>query len=186
MEEDQLRGRGGSRLDRDGHPRDVHTGAPAGHRRQLHRLPGAARRARQARRAKSSVPGREQRTGPAAGSAIWSVGCPQAKLGVFWHTQGSGKTVSMIFFTQKVLRTMAGNWTFVIVTDRDDLDEQAYKEFAAAASSRSTRRPPHRRTFGAATRGPAVRIHADPEVPDRTRRTTPSPLGPRRRHRHHG
>ena len=57
---------------------------------------------------------------------------PPAKLGVFWHTQGSGKTVSMIFFTQKVLRTMPGNWTFVIVTDRDDLDEQAYKEFAAA------------------------------------------------------
>jgi type I restriction enzyme R subunit len=57
---------------------------------------------------------------------------PPAKLGVFWHTQGSGKTVSMIFFTQKVLRTMPGNWTFVIVTDREDLDEQAYKEFAAA------------------------------------------------------
>src|SRR5207248_3779322 len=55
-----------------------------------------------------------------------------AKLGVFWHTQGSGKTVSMIFFTQKVLRTRPGNWTFVIVTDRDDLDEQAYKEFSAA------------------------------------------------------
>jgi type I restriction enzyme R subunit len=57
---------------------------------------------------------------------------PAAKLGVFWHTQGSGKTVSMIFFTQKVLRTMPGNWTFVVVTDRDDLDEQAYKEFSAA------------------------------------------------------
>ena len=55
-----------------------------------------------------------------------------AKLGVFWHTQGSGKTVSMIFFTQKVLRTMPGNWTFVIVTDRDDLDDQVYKEFTAA------------------------------------------------------
>src|SRR5207245_2094626 len=51
---------------------------------------------------------------------------------VFWHTQGSGKTVSMIFFTQKVLRTIPGNWTFVIVTDRDDLDEQAHREFAAA------------------------------------------------------
>lgn len=57
---------------------------------------------------------------------------PAAKLGVFWHTQGSGKTISMIFFTQKVLRTLPGNWTFVIVTDRDDLDEQAYKEFSAA------------------------------------------------------
>src|SRR5438552_1818886 len=49
---------------------------------------------------------------------------PAGKLGVFWHTQGSGKTVSMIFFTQKVLRTMAGHWTFVIVTDRDDLDRR--------------------------------------------------------------
>lgn len=57
---------------------------------------------------------------------------PPAKLGVFWHTQGSGKTVSMIFFTQKVLRTMPGNWTFVVVTDREDLDEQAYEEFSAA------------------------------------------------------
>lgn len=56
----------------------------------------------------------------------------RGRLGVFWHTQGSGKTVSMIFFTQKVLRTTQGNWTFVIVTDRDDLDDQAHKEFAAA------------------------------------------------------
>ncbi|MBJ7598189.1 type I restriction endonuclease subunit R [Candidatus Nephthysia bennettiae] len=56
----------------------------------------------------------------------------RGRLGVFWHTQGSGKTVSMMFFSQKVLRTLAGNWTFVIVTDRDDLDDQAYKEFSAA------------------------------------------------------
>lgn len=56
----------------------------------------------------------------------------RGQLGVFWHTQGSGKTVSMMFFSQKVLRTTPGNWTFVIVTDRDDLDEQAYKEFSAA------------------------------------------------------
>jgi len=56
----------------------------------------------------------------------------KGKLGVFWHSQGSGKTVSMIFFSQKVLRTRPGNWTFVIVTDRDDLDEQAYKEFSSA------------------------------------------------------
>ena len=56
----------------------------------------------------------------------------RGKLGVFWHSQGSGKTISMIFFTQKVLRTMPGNWSFVIVTDRQDLDDQAHKEFAAA------------------------------------------------------
>jgi type I restriction enzyme, R subunit len=51
------------------------------------------------------------------------------KLGVFWHTQGSGKTLSMLFFSQKVLRKMPGNWSFVIVTDREDLDDQAHKEF---------------------------------------------------------
>src|SRR5713226_114471 len=56
----------------------------------------------------------------------------RGKLGVFWHTQGSGKTISMMFFTQKVLRKYPGNWSFVIVTDRDDLDEQAYKEFLYA------------------------------------------------------
>lgn len=56
----------------------------------------------------------------------------RGRLGVFWHTQGSGKTVSMMFFAEKVLRTMSGNWTFVVVTDREDLDEQAYKEFSAA------------------------------------------------------
>jgi len=51
------------------------------------------------------------------------------RLGVFWHTQGSGKTISMLFFSQKVLRTRPGNWTFVIVTDRSDLDDQVYQEF---------------------------------------------------------
>jgi type I restriction enzyme R subunit len=56
------------------------------------------------------------------------------KLGVFWHTQGSGKSVSMIFFAQKVLRTVAGNWTFVIVTDRQELDDQIYKEFATSGA----------------------------------------------------
>jgi len=56
----------------------------------------------------------------------------RGKLGVFWHTQGSGKTMSMLFFSQKVLRKLPGNWSFVVVTDRDDLDEQAYKEFLYA------------------------------------------------------
>ncbi|MHB8503527.1 MAG: type I restriction endonuclease subunit R [Candidatus Acidiferrales bacterium] len=56
----------------------------------------------------------------------------RGRLGVFWHTQGSGKTISMLFFCQKILRKRPGNWSFVIVTDRDDLDEQAYKEFLYA------------------------------------------------------
>jgi type I restriction enzyme R subunit len=54
------------------------------------------------------------------------------RLGVFWHTQGSGKTVSMMFLSQKILRKKLGNWSFVVITDRDDLDKQAYKEFQQA------------------------------------------------------
>ncbi|MCG2740248.1 MAG: type I restriction endonuclease subunit R, partial [Syntrophaceae bacterium] len=56
----------------------------------------------------------------------------EGKLGVFWHTQGSGKSVAMIFFAQKVLRKLPGNWTFVVVTDRQELDVQIYKNFASA------------------------------------------------------
>jgi len=52
------------------------------------------------------------------------------RLGVFWHTQGSGKSFSMVFFAQKVLRKLQGNWTFVVVTDRSELDDQIYKNFA--------------------------------------------------------
>ncbi len=54
------------------------------------------------------------------------------KLGVFWHTQGSGKSISMMFFAQKVLRKVPGNWTFVVVTDRQELDAQIYKHFVSA------------------------------------------------------
>jgi type I restriction enzyme R subunit len=52
--------------------------------------------------------------------------------GVFWQTQGSGKSFSMVFFAQKVLRTVPGNWTFVVVTDRVELDDQIAKTFKAA------------------------------------------------------
>jgi type I restriction enzyme R subunit len=53
----------------------------------------------------------------------------EGKLGVFWHTTGSGKSYSMIFLTQKILRKIPGNYTFLIVTDRIDLDDQIYKNF---------------------------------------------------------
>jgi len=53
----------------------------------------------------------------------------QGKLGVFWHTQGSGKSYSMVWLSQKTLRKLVGNFTFVIVTDRSQLDGQAYKNF---------------------------------------------------------
>lgn len=51
------------------------------------------------------------------------------RLGVFWQTQGSGKSYSMIFFVEKVRRVVPGNFTFVVMTDRDDLDSQIYKSF---------------------------------------------------------
>lgn len=51
------------------------------------------------------------------------------KLGVFWHTQGSGKSYSIVFFAQMVHRKLGGNYTFVVLTDREDLDTQIYKTF---------------------------------------------------------
>ncbi len=51
------------------------------------------------------------------------------RLGVVWHTQGSGKSYSMAFFAEKVRRTVPGNFTFVLMTDREDLDSQIYKTF---------------------------------------------------------
>ncbi len=56
------------------------------------------------------------------------------RLGVFWHTQGSGKSLSMLWFTQKVLRQVPGSWTFVMVTDRTELDTQLHGEFADAGA----------------------------------------------------
>lgn len=53
----------------------------------------------------------------------------RGKLGVFWHTQGSGKSFSMIFYARKIFRKLTGNFTFVVVTDREDLDGQIYRNF---------------------------------------------------------
>lgn len=46
------------------------------------------------------------------------------QLGVFWHTQGSGKSYSMVFLTEKVRRKLSASYTFVVVTDRAELDNQ--------------------------------------------------------------
>jgi type I restriction enzyme R subunit len=54
------------------------------------------------------------------------------RAGVFWQTQGSGKSYSMGFYSQKIQRKIPGDWTFVIVTDRTDLDEQIAETFKAA------------------------------------------------------
>lgn len=56
------------------------------------------------------------------------------KLGVFWHTQGSGKSYSMVFLCQKMHRKFTGSYTFLIVTDRNELDTQIYGTFSAVGA----------------------------------------------------
>lgn len=51
------------------------------------------------------------------------------KLGVFWHTQGAGKSYSMAFLSRKVHRKLPGDFTFLLLTDRLELDKQLYKTF---------------------------------------------------------
>ena len=51
------------------------------------------------------------------------------KLGIFFHTQGSGKSYSMVFLARKVLRKLHGNFSFLVVTDRENLDGQIAKTF---------------------------------------------------------
>lgn len=51
------------------------------------------------------------------------------KLGIFFHTQGSGKSYSMVFLARKVLRKLPGNFSFLVVTDRENLDGQIAKTF---------------------------------------------------------
>ncbi|MEY3201275.1 MAG: Type restriction-modification system restriction subunit [Pseudomonadota bacterium] len=46
------------------------------------------------------------------------------QLGVFWHTQGSGKSYSMVFLSEKIHRKISASWSFVVITDRAELDDQ--------------------------------------------------------------
>ncbi len=71
------------------------------------------------------------------------------RLGVFWHTQGSGKSFSMVFFSQKILRRLPGNWTFLLLTDREDLDAQIYKTFVSCGAVP----PPGKSTKGGGEHG---------------------------------
>ena len=51
------------------------------------------------------------------------------KLGVFWHTQGSGKSYSMLFLAQKIRRKFSGSPTIVVLTDREELNRQISDTF---------------------------------------------------------
>jgi len=67
----------------------------------------------------------------------------KGKLGVFWHTQGAGKSFSMIFLYRKICRKFTGNYTFVVVTDREQLDGQIYRNFldTSTVQKNETARP---------------------------------------------
>lgn len=58
----------------------------------------------------------------------------KGKLGVFWHTQGSGKSYSMVFITQKVHRKFGGSYTFLLVTDRTELERQLYDTYTGVGA----------------------------------------------------
>ncbi|EKL07616.1 type III restriction enzyme, res subunit, partial [Vibrio cholerae HC-17A1] len=53
------------------------------------------------------------------------------KAGVVWHTQGSGKSLSMVFYTGKIVLAL-DNPTVVVITDRNDLDDQLFGTFSSA------------------------------------------------------
>lgn len=53
----------------------------------------------------------------------------EGRLGVFWHTQGSGKSYSMVFLAEKIRRKFAGSPTFLVLTDREELDKQISETF---------------------------------------------------------
>ncbi|ANF25009.1 type I restriction endonuclease subunit R [Stutzerimonas stutzeri] len=61
------------------------------------------------------------------------------KLGVFWHTQGSGKSYSMVFFCQKIHRKISARYTFVLLTDRKELDNQIFSTFVGCGISTNSR-----------------------------------------------
>ena len=58
----------------------------------------------------------------------------RGKLGVFWHTQGSGKSYSMVFIAQKIHRKFGGSYTFLLVTDRTELERQLYDTFTGVGA----------------------------------------------------
>jgi len=90
------------------------------------------------------------------------------KLGVFWHTQGSGKSYSIVFFAAKVRRKLGGNFTFLVLTDREDLENQIYQTFAGCGLADNDRDPLPRRERQSPYRaaGPAqgLPLQPDPEV----------------------
>ena len=94
----------------------------------------------------------------AVNKAVYSVAYAKhansSKGGVFWHTQGSGKSFSMIFLVHKLLK-MKSDLTIVVVTDRNDLDQQLYEQFAGC--SKFIRQVPQRVGYELNAKGKEVK-----------------------------
>jgi len=105
------------------------------------------------------------------------------QVGVFWHTQGSGKSYSMVFFAEKVFRKLPGNWTFVVITDRLELDTQIYRTFATCGAAteghcQATSASHLRELLGGDHRYVFTLIHKfRPPSPSETPSPRPSPTG---------
>jgi type I restriction enzyme R subunit len=104
------------------------------------------------------------------------------KGGVVWHTQGSGKSLSMVFYTGKIVLAL-DNPTVVVITDRNDLDDQLFDTFASStqlvaagtAAGGKSRTPE-----GVVARGQwwgGLQHH--PEIPARRRQRVRAAIGPR-------
>jgi len=63
------------------------------------------------------------------------------KLGIFWHTQGSGKSYSILFLAKKIHRKLGGNYSFLLLLDREELERQLYTTFAGAGLVDNDRDP---------------------------------------------
>ena len=72
------------------------------------------------------------------------------KIGVFWHTQGSGKSLSMVFYVHRLIQEFP-QCTIVVVTDRNDLDQQLYEQFAGC--QKFLRQEPQRVGFDISEKG---------------------------------
>ena len=88
------------------------------------------------------------------------------RLGVFWHTQGSGKSYSMACFAEKVRRRLEGNFTFLLMTDRNDLDRPDIQDLRWLWYRRRQHAAGHvgRRSEKAAEGESPLRLQPDPQV----------------------
>ena len=165
--DDESRARG--RLAGDGDPRHLRAGAAARHRRELRRLHGAARAGWSRSLAQNhQVLGVNAAMRALARSAAARRASGSACSGT---RRARARACRCCCSPRRCCAAMPGNWTFVMVTDRAELDDQLHGEFddAGAVAERHVQATSSAAPARAARRGPPLRLHADPQVPPRAR-----------------